>query len=292
MNRRKLEKQLRIEAERLRPNVLDQVYQTLGLEPQTTSRRPRFWSLGLLGAVTTLALAGTIVITAINKPIVVSQAETYVRLQIVPASIANDQAAILLAQRAPDEAIVPTFSYKINIYGKTSALDNGKNNALHAENEAAKIIASGLELRKTINQDPATLAVSLTRLARQAGYLESYEIGNIVRFRLSGDDNNYRATLIEQIRTSIQNYLRDELIYGVATNDETMSPPDFASYQDFSNQLNEYRQSFDMRCQDHEDDDMRRGPNWGQDIDTWIETHGGHANHNKDASDAGHSAGR
>jgi hypothetical protein len=279
MNDRDIKRKLKQEAEQMMPDVLASVYQKLNLAPKA-KKRSRFFGIPAWGMLATGSLAGLVValvLTSIDNSPIVSEAETAIKIQMVAASIATsgDDPLQDIKYANPDVE-VPTFSYKIDERGKTIALDNKKNNALFAENEPARVIAGGLSLSATLRRNPVDLALDLTRLARQAGYFESYEIGNIVRFRLIGEDEQYITQLRTQLQTSIDTYFRNELIYGVALEDLLLEEPNFGNYSDFSSNMSQYNSEFDNRRNNHASDDDRRGSNWGEDIDEWMDSHRDH----------------
>jgi len=279
MNDRDIKRKLKQEAQQLMPDVLASVCQKLDLA-QKPIKRPRLFGIPVWGMLATGALAGlvvTLVLTNIDNSPIVSQAETAIKIQMVAASIASgDEEPLQDIKYANPEIEIPTFSYKIDERGKTMPLDNKKNNALFAENEPARVIVGGLSLSLTLRRNPVDLALDLTRLARQAGYFESYEIGNIVRFRIIGDDAQYISQLRTQLQTSIETYFRNELIYGVALEDLLLEEPNFGGYSDFSSQMGQYNSEFDNRRNNHASDDDRRGSNWGEDIDEWMNSHRDH----------------
>ena len=292
MNDRDIKRKLKQEAEQLMPDVLASVYQKLDLAPKAR-KRPKLFGVPAWGMLATGSLAGLVValvLTSIDNTPIVSEAETAIKIQMVAASIATSGEEPLQDLRyANPDVEVPTFSYKIDQRGKTMPLDDKKNNALFAENEPARVIAGGLSLTATLRRNPVDLALDLTRLARQAGYFESYEIGNIVRFRLVGDDAQYISQLRTQLQTSIESYFRNELIYGVALEDLLLDEPNFGGYSDFSSQMSQYNSEFDNRRSNHASDDNRRGSNWGEDIDEWMNSHRDHHGTNTSSTSSSES---
>ncbi len=277
MNDRDIKRKLKREASRLMPDVLTSVYERLDLAPVTPKQKWYFSlkNVTLMGAGASALLVLALLIPTLIPDPIVSQANTYIRLQIIPASIANSETEPTISYVKyvqPTEA-TPVFSYIVNTRGKTMGLGNARRNALHAENEASKIIAAGVGLTNTLNRRPTELTIDLLKAARSSGYLESYLKGNVVAYRLDGDDTNYKAELKAQIKVAIENYFREELIYGVAVEDPELAPADFSSFHDFFNQENEYRDQYNNRHNDHQNDDDRRGSNWGADIDEWMEEH-------------------
>lgn len=286
MSKNDIKQRLKREAELVLPDVLATVYQKLDLD-QPPKRRLRLFSpITLLASSALAALVIALVVTSIDFSPVISSAETAIRIQMIAASsLANDEQPAPLIKLSNPNVEVPTFSYRIDTRGKTIPLDQLKNNALFAENEPARIIAGGLTLAATLNRKAIDLALDLTKLARQAGYFESYEIGNIVRFRLSGTDAGYINQLKEQIRSAVEQYFRNQLIYGFATADDELEQPDFSGYVDVSSQMSQYSSEFNNRKNHHADDDSRRGSNWGQDIDQWMNNHrGNHASETSSSS--------
>ncbi len=281
MKEKEINKRLSREAGRIMPDVLASVYADLGLDKAPVRPRWRLsiTHLGFVGAGATALLVGALVLpTLINGPIV-AVADTYVRLKIVPASLvepaplADPDLLISPPLAAPTIDDIPTFSYIVNRRGKTAALDDKNNNGIHAETAAAKMIASGLGLENTLGKNPAQLALSIVRLARQTGYIESSEKGNVVAYRLSGEDTQYQSRLKTQIKEQLEAYFRAELIYGITYEDSELDPADFSDYDDFSDETSSYRNDFNSHRSDHEHDDDHRESNWGDDYDEWMDSH-------------------
>ena len=282
MKERRIKHKLRHEADKLMPDVLNDVFVELGLDTPTPAKRHQsLLPLSLIGSAAAFSLVGALALpTIINGP-VVSVADTYIRVQIVKASLLEPSDPQPAIKYLPTSDETPIFSYKVNRHGKTMALDEEETNAINAENEAAKIIASGYGLRNTVKREATELLKGMVRMARQSGYIESFNKGNVIADRISGDDQGYRARLRQNLAAELETYFRSELIYGIAYEDVDLGEADFSNYQDFSDQEDTYRAQFDMRRGEHDDDDDQRGPDWGDDFDEWLDNHRG-GNHDGD----------
>jgi hypothetical protein len=285
MNERQIKRKLRREAEQLVPDVLSSVYARLDLDKPQPRKPFSPWKWGLVTAGAMGALVLALVLPSLLPGPIVSDAEAYVRIKYVAASLIEEE-----SEPAPEIKYLPTseatpiFAYKVSQRGQTMTLDDKENNALYAENEASKIIAGGLGLKNTIKKDPVDLAVSLTRLARRTGYLESYNKGNVVAYSVTCADVSYQTRLRNEMQTAIGDYFREQLIYGIAYEDAELEAPDFSGYVDISDDIETYRQQCENRGQQHADDDERRGSNWGNDIDEWMDDHRGNPNHSGNGS--------
>ncbi|MFA5235570.1 MAG: hypothetical protein WC399_01750 [Bacilli bacterium] len=290
MNERQIKRKMKREADRLVPDVLSSVYARLDLEKPQTKRPSAPWKWGMVTAGAMGALVLALVLPSLLPGPIVSEAEAYVRLKYVAASLieAEEPEPAVEINYLPTTDATPIFAYKVSQRGKTMTLDDKQNNALYAENEASKIIAGGLGLRNSIKKDPVALAVSLTNLARQAGYLESYAKGNVVAYSVTSADATYQDKIKNELQTAIDDYFREQLIYGIAYEDAELEAPDFSGYEDFADEIDSYRQQFDFRRHQHDDDDKQRGSNWGEDLDEWMDDHRG--NHGQPGSSSGSSS--
>ncbi len=286
MNERQIKRKMKREADRLVPDVLASVYSRLDLEKPKPKQPLAPWKWGLVTAGAMGALVLALVLPSVLPGPIVSEAEAYVRLKYVAASLIEEEPSDPAVEilYLPTTEATPIFAYKVSQRGKTMTLDDRQNNALYAENEASKIIAGGLGIENSIKKDPVDLAVSLTRLARQAGYLESYNKGNVVAYSVTCADAAYQMKIKGELETAIETYFRQQLIYGIAYDDAELGTPDFSGYEDFAGEIETYRQQFEARGHQHADDDGQRGSNWGEDLDEWIDDHRGNPNHHGDGS--------
>jgi|GEM_PF-1222257 len=281
MDDRRLKNRLRIEADKIMPDVLGNIYKEVGLEPEHVKPKPKWqWPFSKIGTFSmgiTILVIGVLLVPTFINGFIVASGETSIRLKIIPAEEPIPEPAVMptIKYQEADED-TPVFSFRLDRYGKTVALDANANNALHAENDASKIIAGGLGLENTLRQKAVDLTLELVRYARRAGYIKSYAVGNYVAYRISGPDETYNVRLRANLKAELETYFRAQLIYGAAYEDETLAPANFEGYADFSSQIGQYRQDYDSRCSQHEHDDDRRGSGWGSDISEWMDSHGNH----------------
>jgi hypothetical protein len=166
------------------------------------------------------------------------------------------------------------------------------NSGVYAMDEDAKTILAGLGLANTISRDPKDLTLDLVKTARNTGHIQSAKRGNQVVLNTTGEDLEYQIVLRQEITFTVQQYFDQELIYGVAYEDEELGSIDLQGYEDLEDQeIEQYESNYHSDHSEHEHDDDSRDSEWGSDHDSWVDENDCHGNdkreHKCDASSHG-----